>query len=86
MVIIQLKTDTSGLVEQHMKAAKALLVIIPLLGLTQVITLWATPDSGARITTPDPVATPESNSKEERSYTSLIYLYARALLLSTQVG
>ena len=71
-----------------MKAAKALLVIIPLLGLTQVITLWATdsmyPDSGttgSTITTPDPA----SVSKDERSYTSLIYLYARALLLSTQV-
>ena len=71
MVISQLKTEHAELFVQHMKAAKALLVIIPLLGLTQVITIY-----GHDV---DP------NSTEKRSYTSSIYLYTRALLLSTQV-
>ena len=72
MVISQLKTEHAELFVQHMKAAKALLVIIPLLGLTQVITIY-----GHDV---DP------DSTEKRSYTSSIYLYTRALLLSTQVA
>ena len=63
-----------------MKAAKALLVIIPLLGLTQVITIY-----GPKLNKHDEDVGPES-SVEESNYTSIIYLYARALLLSTQVN
>ena len=65
---------------QHMKAAKALLVIIPLLGLTQVITIY-----GPKMNKPDDNMD-QQNSVEESNYTSIIYLYARALLLSTQVN
>ena len=63
-----------------MKAAKALLVIIPLLGLTQVITIY-----GPKLNKPDDNMD-QQNSVEESNYTSIIYLYARALLLSTQVN
>ena len=63
-----------------MKAAKALLVIIPLLGLTQVITIY-----GPKLNKPDDNMDQQS-SVEESNYTSIIYLYARALLLSTQVN
>ena len=79
-MISQLKTETSELLVQHMKAAKALLVIIPLLGLTQVITIY-----GPKLNKPDETIDPK-NSVEESNYTSIIYLYARALLLSTQVN
>ena len=69
-----------------MKAAKALLVIIPLLGLTQVITLWASPLYGPKVeNTYEPIGNQDTSPTEERNYSSLIYLYARALLLSTQV-
>ena len=63
-----------------MKAAKALLVIIPLLGLTQVITIY-----GPKLNKPDE-ATDQKHLVEESNYTSIVYLYARALLLSTQVN
>ena len=63
-----------------MKAAKALLVIIPLLGLTQVITIY-----GPKLNKPDETID-HKHSVEESNYSSIIYLYARALLLSTQVS
>ena len=65
-----------------MKAAKALLVILPLLGLTQVITIY-----GPKLDKPeDVVENLDQSSTGERNYSSLAYLYARALLLSTQVA
>ena len=65
-----------------MKAAKALLVILPLLGLTQVITIY-----GPKLDKPeDAVENLDQSSAGEPNYSSLAYLYARALLLSTQVA
>ena len=71
VVISQLKTETSEVLVQHMKAAKALLVIIPLLGITQVMFIY-----GPKV----------DHGKGEQRNSIIIFQIIRAVLLSTQVN
>ena len=71
VVISQLKTETSEVLVQHMKAAKALLVIIPLLGITQVMFIY-----GPKV----------DHGKGDQKNSTVIFQHIRAVLLSTQVS
>jgi len=68
VVVYQLRIDTSEAVMRQLKAAKALLAIMPLLGITFVIT----------------VITIDPSLDQETQLGWVIFMHARAFLLSTQ--